>query len=1372
MTAVLAMISDAFSFYRDRKNRGAANGGRRRGWRAVGLMLIAQLALLTGIVPQAQAQAKDQQVKVQLGITPGNPVTVGTRVTLSVSTTAVNGTVYICKAKLCTDINRVAEVQLVNGTAATFYYPGIGTYELTAQFLGTKGYEAATSAPVPLTVTGQYDTTTTLAAPQGTGPYRLPVTVTGIAPATVKKSPTGMVDIVDTSTNNRLGSVSLPGTASNTMALRPIQSVTTGSAPQAVATADFNNDGRPDIAVANYVDRNVQIFLGQAGGAMATTPWVTLPTPNLPISVAAADFNSDGYIDLAAGNAGEVTTWGNNNGDGTFMDPAHNIFNPNFWDYDAPAQNIAVADFDGNGALDFAVAWQSANKGTVPSLAVFSNAGVGNFTVNNIPLPGQPGGTLPKAIATGVFTSSGHFDLIVIYGTPTATVFIGDGSGSFQAKKPDMDTQPVSGESVALADFNADGILDMAMAGIDWGDIGGNTTLGKAMVFQGDGNGGFTKKATAVLGGSMIVANSFVTVGDFNGDGHADLGTLNTDHNNLTNSALQVWLGDGNFGFGSKPSAEVTQRFGGSGIASADFNGDGIADLASADAFSYAIGLPPYFPQGDTATITLGQPSLIQTVTATGVAVDWTGVHEVEAHYEGDDTFALSDSNKQPMGKVGIVLDIDPASVAAGKSVTLTATLTPGLSGTVSFCEAAAKLCTDANRLGEAQVFNGKASITFIPRIGTYSLKAQFAGTNTSVAAASAAQALTVTGQYPTKTTLGKPLGNGPYSIPVTVSSAAPPATPPTGTVEIIDQTNNNVPLGTSSTLSPAGDGVAVQGSTLTAGKAPNSLAGADFNKDGLLDLAVANQTDNNIQIFLAQSGGTFPATPSWTISNVAGAFPVVAGDFTNDGYIDLAVGTTSNISVFTGKGKDGFETAPITTPASNMVAFVVSDFDTSGTLDLAFVTTTSSQIWLGDGAGKFAAKGSPVMIGNNMKRYGGNAAAGDFNNDAIPDLLVPQGGNSRVWVLLGDGTGLFQASPQYTDTGADATVCTVAVADFNHDGNLDFTVGVENYSSDGFVAFYQGQGNGYFIPRPFVTFPGTAWHNVNVTVGDFNADGWADAAAIYFEDNGGKIPILLGSSSQPWTFTPSTIAQVGVFPLSPAVGDFNGDGFSDLAVVNAFDNNVSVELVQPTVTVTASADVPAPAGDPSSGNHEVAGVYSGDTLFEKSPPSNSVGLAPQKLDTTLTVTADPQDSSKAGQPVTLTATFGIKNGDDAQGHDPKGEWVTFTTQNGNVFLGRAQLALDSKTNQYVAILQNVTHLPSGPITITASYPGDAYFNSMTGSLPYTVGQPVPVKVALAVEPAQPQVSAGTQVTLTATVNPTVGGTVYFCKVAAPCTDI
>ncbi|PYE84207.1 Ig-like domain repeat protein, partial [Phyllobacterium leguminum] len=719
-------------------------------------------------------------------------------------------------------------------------------------------------------------------------------------------------------------------------------------------------------------------------------------------------------------------------------------------------------------------------------------------------------------------------------------------------------------------------------------------------------------------------------------------------------------------------------------------------------------------------------------------------------------------------------LTITPSSINQSQSATLTATVksdksgTPVVTGTVDFCRTGAKACAGSDRIGTAQLVNGAASIVIFADPGQHSYTAMFRGGPGYTASASASQTLTVnrTSLYTTETVIGKVEGTGPYTLPVTVTgfgtppaqvrSGLPAGPAPTGDVTILDKTNNNAKIGSATLTQPPVYGVADTTATLTTGKGPFSFAGADFNKDGRADLAIANALDNNIQIFLAQSDGKFPATPSWTIGNVTGAYPIVAGDFTNDGYIDLAVGATSNISVFTGKGKDGFNPTPFDTAASYMVSFAVSDFDASGTLDLALVTSGGSQIWLGDGAGKFTAKGSPVPPGNttDMEWYGANAAAGDFNNDGKPDLLVPPGYGSLVWVLLGDGTGLFQADPTQIDTRA-GFVPAVAAADFDQDGNLDFTVSVGNTS----VAFYQGQGDGKtFIAKPVVTFADTA--SVNVTVGDFNADGWPDAAAAISQSDGGtlrgKIQILLGSSSQPWNFTSSTTVQVGQIPYSPVVGDFNGDGFADVAVANVIDNSVSVASLQPAATVTGTAqNVPVPVG---AGTHDVWADYDGDTNFAPSA-SGTVPLGAKKFDTTLALSAMPGPPVAAPRKVALSASLDTGK-QDLRGYAPSGE-VTFSIVNGEQ-LGTAPVTLDSNTKQYVASLPAQV-LPTGSYTIQATYPGDGNFNASTpATLPFTVtGTTTTLKIT------PDPVDQGKPATLTATVTDgktaITSGTVDFC---------
>ncbi|PYE84201.1 FG-GAP-like repeat-containing protein, partial [Phyllobacterium leguminum] len=1365
MTAVLATISDAFYFHRDRKNRGSGSGGRRRGWRAVGLMLIAQLVLLTGIVSQAPAQTPGLTLTADKTSANGGDVVT---FTATVSNVSGAGTVQLCdpKAPRCVGLGLLGQAQLVSGKAIFRLRPLPGSREYQAVLLAAQ--HAATprggATSNTVTVVTNAATTTTFDTPDGDpGNYSLTAHVTANGPA---PGPTGKISFQDTNNNNKEIANANLGTATGGVYVDPTQENPDKNDGGLSAAGDINNDGILDFIMVPGRNDNppIKAYIGNSDGSFEAA--IQSDIDNGGCSKfqysTLADFNEDGNLDVAFSiySCGIFMYMGD--GHGSFHEQRTQVTPPvsGF-----SVGEITVADFNEDGHLDIAGTMSAPLGGGTDLGQVYFYMGDGNGGLT----PGGNvgtccGGQVNDGLSSGDYNEDGHID-VAFY-----NIALGQGDGTFSLYGPRLQDQV---NSVFTGDFDGDGHLDLTLG---YAGQGGNTI--QTSLFRGDGQGNFSGKG-------QIAGFSPVQGGDFNADGKQDiaLAFLTTTYTQSLVYEINRFNGD-NWQFDEHDVPLTTY---GIGLATGDYNGDGLTDAL--------VGIIDYsssdFPYPKETTTFLSNYSWTASATATGVSADWAGTHEVLAHYEGDAAYGPSNSNKQPLGKAltSTALSISPASVAADNSATLTATVTADggqttvQTGTVDFCVAGSKLCMGSDRIGSAQIFNGVASIVIFADIGQHSYTARFKGSvDYTASPPSDAQTLTVTGKYATVTTLGQPQGSGPYSIPVTVQSFAPPTTPPTGTVDIFDQTNNNVQLGTTSSWSQPTDSLTVRDFTINPGQgpnsldAPNSLASADFNKDGLADLAIAAETYNDVQIYLGQSNGKFSDEPHSTISVFTDVYPIVAGDFTNDGNIDIAVGTQSQINVYTGDGTGGFSATPFRTAASDMVAFAVSDFDTSGTLDLALVTAGNSQIWLGDGAGRFTAKGSPVAIGNNMKVFGGNAAAGDFNNDANPDLIVPQGPGSQVWVLLGDGTGQFQANPQSIDTGPGATVQSVAVADFDADGKLDFTVGVENYGSDSSVAFYQGQGDGKnFTSRPVVTFANTSLNNFNVTVGDFNADGLSDVAAAYFFAQGdypGQLSFLLASDRYPWTFTSSKTVQVGKFSMSPVAGDFNGDGFADLAVGNGHDNNVSAEFVQPTVTVTASADVPVPAGDPSSGNHELVGIYSGDALFEKSPQSNSVGLAPQKLDTTLTVTADPQGSSNAGQPVTLTATFGIKNGDAAQGHDPKGELVTFTTQNGNVFLGTAPLALDTNTKQYVATLQNVTHLPSGDITIIASYPGDAYFNSMTGSLPYKVGQPVPVKVALAVEPAQAQVPAGTQVTLTATVNPTVGGTVYFCKVAAPCTDI
>jgi hypothetical protein len=183
----------------------------------------------------------------------------------------------------------------------------------------------------------------------------------------------------------------------------------------------------------------------------------------------------------------------------------------------------------------------------------------------------------------------------------------------------------------------------------------------------------------------------------------------------------------------------------------------------------------------------------------------------------------------------------------------------------------------------------------------------------------------------------------------------------------------------------------------------------------------------------------------------------------------------------------------------------------------------------------------------------------GDFNGDGIPDLIVaasagPTGPAGVVTVLLGNGDGTFQSAGNFP---AGNGVNSLSVGDFNGDGKLDIvttnfdfvSIGPQNnliIESD--VHVFLGNGDGTFrAARTYTAGVGP----VSAGVGDFNGDGIADLAVV----NGGlpgtmagnTVSILLGNGDG--TFQPALDYPAGIWPRSVAVGDFNRDGNQDLAV-------------------------------------------------------------------------------------------------------------------------------------------------------------------------------------------------------------------------------
>ncbi len=234
------------------------------------------------------------------------------------------------------------------------------------------------------------------------------------------------------------------------------------------------------------------------------------------------------------------------------------------------------------------------------------------------------------------------------------------------------------------------------------------------------------------------------------------------------------------------------------------------------------------------------------------------------------------------------------STVASGTVVTLTATVTAGTTpvtaGLVNFCDASAKYCEDIHILGSAQLTStGKAVINFRTGTGSHSLKAVFVGTTSYATSASAASPLTVSA--PTATVPSVTYDNTEYdTIQVEYDSSYFLSTPPTGIVTFTDTSNANFLLATVQIAPDLVTLYATQPNGLVGvGTVPAGIAAADFNGDGIADLAIVENAQNTVSIYLGKGDGTFPAVTS---SPSSGNSPnaIVSADFNGDGIPDLAI--------------------------------------------------------------------------------------------------------------------------------------------------------------------------------------------------------------------------------------------------------------------------------------------------------------------------------------------------------------------------------------------------------------------------------------------------------------------------------------------------
>ncbi|CAF3754506.1 unnamed protein product, partial [Adineta steineri] len=337
----------------------------------------------------------------------------------------------------------------------------------------------------------------------------------------------------------------------------------------------------------------------------------------------------------------------------------------------------------------------------------------------------------------------------------------------------------------------------------------------------------------------------------------------------------------------------------------------------------------------------------------------------------------------------------------------------------------------------------------------------------------------------------------------------------------------------------------------------PQAVTIGDFNNDKQLDIVVANNGTNNIGIFLGYGNGTFSSQTIYSTGNGSRPRDVAAGDFNNDGQLDIAVANYYgfNIGIFLGYGNGSFfnqQTYP-TGNHSNPRSVALGDFNNDSRLDIAVINYHGDNmgVFLGYGNGTFADQ-ITYSVSAGTGPY--DIAIGDVNNDDHQDIIITIYAIQSILIFLGGGDGVFLQGNTYS-TGSGSEPLSTAVGDLNNDNQLDIIV--SNCGTNNVIVFI-GEGDGTFpVQRTYSTGNNSCptW----TALGDINNDSIID---IIVADNGtNMIGVFLGSSYITGILEDTYSTGSSPHPHGLALGDFNHDGQLDIIIANYDLNNVGVLL-------------------------------------------------------------------------------------------------------------------------------------------------------------------------------------------------------------------
>jgi len=893
------------------------------------------------------------------------------------------------------------------------------------------------------------------------------------------------------------------------------------------------------------------------------------------------------------------------------------------------------------------------------------------------------GGVAPVDSKTGDFNGDGRPDLVVAAncgnfaqctnGTGVA-VYLSNGDGTFQAPTLTGAALLPTIRALTVGDFNNDGKLDVAVAADCLSSQ--DCSAGTVSILLGNGDGTFIQSSQYPINGIVSQANT-LAVGDLNGDKNLDLvvgiACYNIQVSGCSVGSVSIFPGNGDGTLGSPTSyttvgnaalIPVVGRF--------NNNNDTNLDIIAGS---------PYAPNNTglsslTVLIGKGDGTFTETVTAYNFLSPLNAIAVADFNSDGRLDLAIStfgtsleivngngDGTFQSPVNYSTALNyaaVDNAAVSAidlnhdGKPDLVVGGFLAGLNGVQLFLND-----------GSGNFGNGP----------TYGLGGwEFAFVNTDDF-------------------------NGDGSVDIALVSTCS------------ESSASTCPDGTVSMLLGNGDGTFQGAKILNQNpifSQSNSTISADISGDGIPDLIqtsfyFSNEDHNQGGVFVSLGFGNGNyGPPTIYPTGSPNAFWVAAGDFNGDGKIDLAVAndcvdtncTQGGVAILLGNGDGTFQSPTVYgSGGESALMLVTGDFNEDGKLDVAVMNQVQSPsigILVGNGDGTL----QPVVVTDTSAEISSNysIAAGDFNRDGKADVALASSstdqttGLIRIYRSNGNGTltllNTYSSGGTANGGGIGFNGLSIAVGDVNRDGNLDVIIANGCRLNDancayGSISVLLGNGDGSFLSGSLQTVPDGNFYSLQLA--DINGDGILDAIAA----NLTGVAVFPGKPDGSF-LAPTVYASVtGTRNNSLALADLNivqtglSSGLTAILVNKAGTYLVTTSSANPLATgqtvtltttvsgsyltgITPTGDVtyfdgatnlgsaPVVAGSASfnitgltTGVHTIISSYSGDSNFNAhaATPTLQVVVASAQTPQTITFTLSPSTVTYGTSPITLNAT-------------------------------------------------------------------------------------------------------------------------------------